>query len=62
MGGNPTMDDTSQKKNMDATVIENVSEGEDPFSQKYRNMERKILWKFDLHILPPLALVRLATP
>jgi hypothetical protein len=30
---------------------------DDVNSPEYRKMERRVLWKFDLHVLPPLALV-----
>ena len=51
------MDDSSQKKELDPSVIDNVTDMEDSSSEKYRKMERRVLWKLDLHVLPPLALV-----
>ena len=46
-------------KEVDATdaVYETATDFEDLSPEKYRRMERRVLWKFDVHVLPSLALV-----
>lgn len=51
---------SKERATSEEEIISIVSSGvpiEDERSTEYRRMERRVLWKFDLHILPPLALV-----
>ena len=45
----------------DEELVSVVSAGtlEDIYSTEYHKMKKRIMWKFDLHVLPPLALVRI---
>ena len=51
---------SKERATSEEEIVSIVSSGvpiEDERSTEYRRMERRVLWKFDLHILPPLALV-----
>lgn len=56
-GGPAGMD--ALDKEMNDTVYENTVDVEDLTTEQYQRTERRVLWKFDIHVLPPLALVRL---
>ena len=48
---------------IEVSAFEHVNEAAlDESTEAYRAMEKRVLWKFDLHILPPLALVWAALP
>ena len=53
----PTMSDLNEK-DIDITTVEHAHSLDDAGSVEYKRMTRKVLWKFDCHVLPPLALVR----
>ena len=43
----------------DIDVVESQRTVEDETSKSYRDLTKRVLWKFDIHVLPPLAFVRL---
>ena len=52
------MDGVNEKNDDSLSTVERDPSLNDKFSEEYRRMARRILWKLDIHILPPLALVR----
>lgn len=48
-----------EKHNLDVSSDLELAQGAlyDEKSPEYRAMTKRVLWKFDLHVLPPLALV-----
>lgn len=54
------MDKVDEKNDITLSTLENSPSLDNEYSEDYRKMTRRILWKFDLHILPPLALLWLA--
>lgn len=48
-----------EKHSLDASSDIELAQGAlyDKKSPEYRAMTKRVLWKFDLHVLPPLALV-----
>lgn len=55
----PTMS-TGHEKEDELSAIENIQMVDDEGSLEYKQMTKRVLWKFDIHILPPLALLWLA--
>ncbi|PAV20477.1 MFS general substrate transporter [Pyrrhoderma noxium] len=54
------MDGVNEKNDDSLSTVERDPSLNDKFSEEYRRMARRILWKLDIHILPPLALLWLA--
>ena len=46
------------EKTEDIAVVESQKVEIDETSESYRKLTRRVLWKFDTHVLPPLAFVR----
>lgn len=53
----PTTMSTGHEKEDELSAIENVQAVDDERSLEYKQMTKRVLWKLDMHILPPLALV-----
>lgn len=48
---------TGHEKEDELSAVENVQVVNEENSLEYKQMTKRVLWKFDIHILPPLALV-----
>ncbi|KAI5118773.1 hypothetical protein M0805_005654 [Coniferiporia weirii] len=49
-----------QKNEVEISTIESLRAPDDESSAEYRRMSKRVLMKFDIHVLPPLALLWLA--
>ncbi|KAH8105034.1 MFS transporter [Phellopilus nigrolimitatus] len=55
------MTSSPQKNELDLSTVESLQATDDETSIEYSRMTKRVLLKFDLHVLPPLALLWLAS-